>query len=63
MVLKVIETATGKTVKTQFVNASKGANQTAVQLDNITSTNGLYIVTLEGDNTKYNAAKLIVNRK
>jgi hypothetical protein len=63
MVLKVIETSTGKIVKTQFVNATKGANQTVVQLDNITSTNGLYIVTLEGDNTKYNAAKLIVNKK
>ncbi len=63
MVLKVIETSTGKTVKTQFVNAAKGANQTAVQLDNIISTNGLYIVTLEGDNTKYNAAKLMVNSK
>jgi hypothetical protein len=63
LVLKVVETATGKTVKTQFINAAKGANQTAVVLDNITSTNGLYIVTLEGDNTKYNAAKLMVNRK
>ncbi|MCX6210003.1 MAG: PKD domain-containing protein, partial [Bacteroidetes bacterium] len=63
LVLKVVETATGKIVKTQFINATKGANQTAVQLDNITSTNGLYIVTLEGDNTKYNAAKLMVNKR
>jgi hypothetical protein len=63
LVLKVVETATGKTVKTQFINAAKGANQTAVVLDNITSSNGLYIVTLEGDNVKYNAAKLIVNKK
>jgi hypothetical protein len=63
LVLKVIEASTGKTIKTQFINAVKGANQTAVELSNTTSTNGLFIVTLEGDNVKFNAAKLIVNKK
>jgi hypothetical protein len=60
LVLKVIETATGKITKTQFVNAAKGNNQIVVE--NALSS-GLYIVTLEGDNVKYNAAKLLVNRK
>jgi hypothetical protein len=63
LVLKVVETATGKIVKTQFINAAKGANQVAVTMDNSISASGSYIVTLEGDNIKYNAAKLIVNRK
>ena len=62
LVLKVTEVATGKSVKTMFINATKGANKAAVTLDNITSSNGLYIVTLEGDNVKYNPAKLMVNR-
>ena len=62
MVLKVIETATGKIVKTQFINAAKGANQVAVSL-NYAQANGLYIVSLEADGVKYNAAKLMVNKK
>ena len=60
LVLKVVEIATGKTVKTQFINAAKGNNQVAVD-NNLAS--GLYIVTLEGDSDKYNAAKLMVNKK
>ena len=63
LVLKVIETATGRIVKTQFINAAKGANQVAVALDNTTSTSGLYIVSLEGDGISFNAAKLIINKK
>ncbi|MFY7964836.1 MAG: hypothetical protein ACOVO1_08050, partial [Chitinophagaceae bacterium] len=62
-VLKVIEVSTGRVVKTQFIDATKGANQAAVELSNTTSINGLFIVTLEGDNTKYNAVKLMVNGK
>ena len=62
MVLKVIETSTGKVVKTQFINATKGNNAVAVTLGN-EQANGLYIVTLETDGVKYNAAKLMVNKK
>ena len=62
MVLKVIETSTGKIVKTQFINAAKGANQVAVSLNN-EQASGLYIVSLEADGVKYNAAKLMVNKK
>ena len=62
MVLKVIETSTGKIVKTQFINATKGNNAVAVTLGN-EQANGLYIVTLETDGVKYNAAKLMVNKK
>ncbi len=57
--LKIIEAATGRTVKTQFVNASKGNNSIAI---NSTINNGLYIVTLEGDDVKYNPTKLMVNK-
>ena len=37
--------------KTQFINAAKGNNKTAVELGTSLS-NGNYIVTLEGDNIK-----------
>jgi PKD repeat protein len=63
LVMKIVNASTGKQVKTQFINTTKGANKVAVSLDNIISSNGLYIVTLEGDNTKYNPAKLIVNKR
>ena len=63
LVLKVIEASTGKLVKTMFINATKGNNATAVELINTTPASGLYIVTLEGDNVKYNAAKLMVNKR
>ena len=62
MVLKVIETSTGKIVKTQFISAAKGTNQVAVSLNN-EQASGLYIVSLEADNIKYNNAKLIVSKK
>jgi hypothetical protein len=60
LILKVVEAATGKTIKTQFINATKGTNHFGV--DN-SLANGLYIVTLEGDNVKYNPAKLTVGKK
>ena len=60
LVLKVTEAATGKIVTTQFINATKGAN--TIVVDN-SLADGLYIVTLDGDDVKYNAAKLMVNRK
>ncbi|MFY7884639.1 MAG: T9SS type A sorting domain-containing protein, partial [Dolichospermum sp.] len=62
LVLKVIETSTGRIVKTQFINAAKGINQVEVTMDNSISASGSYIVTLEGDNIKYNATKLLVNK-
>ena len=62
LVLKVIEVATGRIVKTQFINAVKGNNKTAVELGT-TLSNGNYIVTLEGDNIKYNATKVMVSKK
>lgn len=62
MVLRVIETSTGKIVKTQFINATKGVNQVAVALNN-EQANGLYIVSLEADGVKYNATKLMVSKK
>jgi hypothetical protein len=60
LVLKVTEAATGRVVKTQFINATKGSNQVAVD-HNLAS--GLYIVTLEGDNVKLRVAKLIIGKK
>ena len=59
LVLKVVEAATGKTVKTMFINATKGTNSIAVENR---LANGLYIVTLDGDDVKYNPAKLMVGK-
>lgn len=60
LVLKVVEVATGRVVKTQFINATKGLNKQTVELNN--SVSGNYIVTLEGDDVKYNATKVVVNK-
>ena len=60
LVLKVTEAATGRIVKTQFINATKGANTIAVE-NNL--ANGLYIITLEGDGVKFNPSKLMVGKK
>ena len=63
LVLKVTDIATGKVVKTQFINASKGENKINVTIENSQAINsGLYIVTLEGDDIKYIPVKLAVNR-
>ena len=62
LVLKVVEAATGRIVKTQFITATKGNNKILVELNN-NLTNGSYIVTLEGDGATYNASKLMVNKK
>jgi hypothetical protein len=61
LVLKVTEVATGRVVKTMFVQATKGTNQQVVNLNNNTA-NGNYIVTLDGDAVKYNAAKLVLGK-
>jgi hypothetical protein len=62
VVLRVVEIATGKTVKLQFVQAKQGKNQVQVQLDKATN-NGLYSVQVQGDNGNYEAQKLMINRK
>lgn len=61
LVLKVLEVATGRVVKTMFVNATKGTNKQVVELNN-TQSNGTYMVTLEGDEVKYNAVKVMMNK-
>ncbi len=61
LVLKVIDVVTGRVVKTQFINATKSENKINVAIDNSQAiTNGLYIVTLEGDDIKYIPVKLII---
>jgi hypothetical protein len=61
VVLKVIETATGKIVKTQFAQAQKGSNNVRVILPQNTS-NGMYLVQLESDEGKYQVQKLLINK-
>ncbi len=61
LVLKVTELATGRVIKTQFVNATKGLNKQSIELSNSTAS-GNYIVTLEGDDVKYNATKVMVGK-
>jgi methionine-rich copper-binding protein CopC len=62
VVLRVVEIATGKTVKLQFVQAKQGKNQVQVQLDKATN-NGMYSVQVQGDNGNYDGQKLMINRK
>jgi hypothetical protein len=62
VVLRVVEIATGKTVKAQFVQAKKGTNQVSVQLQN-TTNNGMYSVQVQSDNGNYEAQKLMINKK
>jgi hypothetical protein len=62
VVLRVVELATGKTVKLQFVEAKKGKNQVQVQLDKATN-NGMYSVQVQGDGGAYETQKVMVNRK
>ena len=63
LMLKVYESTTGKLIKTQYVNATIGDNQVAVNLteDNYL-TSGVYIITLEGDEVKFAPTKLILNK-
>ena len=63
LLLKVYESATGKLIKTQLVNATKGENQVSVNLlENQYLTSGVYVITLEGDGMKYKPANLIITK-
>ncbi|MBS4042328.1 MAG: hypothetical protein KGZ59_00745, partial [Chitinophagaceae bacterium] len=64
LVLKVYEAATGRMVKQQIVVAYSGDNQVNINLteSQSTITDGLYIVTLEGDGQRYQPAKLIITK-
>ena len=64
LLLKVYEAATGRLVKQQIVVAYTGDNQVNINLieSQTTITDGLYIVTLEGDEQRYQPAKLIITK-
>jgi hypothetical protein len=59
-VLRVIEISSGKTVKTQFVNAKQGTNNVFVDLGS--KANAVYSITLETEGTKYQTQKIIINK-
>lgn len=59
LVVKVIEVATGRVLKTEFFNATKGNNQKLISLDTKLAK-GNYLVTLSGDSVNYNTAKFVV---
>jgi len=59
--LSVTELSTGRKVSQQIVSAKKGNNKFVVSLDK-NLINGIYVVTLDGDNIKYNPAKLIISK-
>ena len=63
LVMKIVNISTGKQVKTQFINTTKGANQVAVSIDNTATLNGVYMITLEGDNVKYKTISLMLINK
>jgi uncharacterized protein YjdB len=64
LVLKVYEASTGKLIKQQIVVAYTGDNQVNINLteSQTTITDGIYIVTLEGDEQRYQPAKLIITK-
>jgi hypothetical protein len=59
--LKVIEVATGRVVKQQIITPNKGINQQQVVLD-AKCINGTYVVTLEGDDVKYNPSRIVLRK-
>jgi SdrD B-like domain/Secretion system C-terminal sorting domain len=61
LVLKVVDANTGVVVANKFVEAIKGKNEVKVTTDN-TRYNGLYIVTLEGDNSSYEPSKILISK-
>ncbi len=63
MVLKLIEAGSGKLVHTQFINAKKGMNKVNVVLENNATNSGLFILTLEADQTKYKPTKVMISKQ
>ena len=63
MVLKVIETGSGKVVYTETVNSVAGQNTVLIKLNNSLITANNYVVTLEGESTKYDIQNIVVNKK
>lgn len=61
-VLRVIEISTGRTLKTQFINAKQGTNNVNVDLGTGSKASGVYTVTLESDGIKYQSQKLLLNK-
>ncbi len=61
LVLKVIDAATGRVAKVDFINAVKGENKKIIALQNAL-LNGSYLITLEGDDVKYKSGKIILKR-
>lgn len=58
--IRIVEVTTGKTIKTQFLQAKKGNNQVNVQLHTIIAK-GYYTISLQADNGKYETKKLLIN--
>ena len=63
LVLKVIETGSGKVVYTETVNSVAGQNTVLIKLNNSLITANNYVVTLEGESTKYDIQNIVVNKK
>lgn len=61
LVVKIVSLATGQIIKTQFVQAKKGANNFTINLDK-TVANGMYSLVIEGDNGKYQSQKIMLNK-
>jgi len=63
LVLKVIETGSGKVVHTEIINSVAGQNTVLIKLNSTMITANNYIVTLEGESTKYDIQNIVVNKK
>jgi uncharacterized repeat protein (TIGR01451 family) len=60
--MRVIDIATGRTAITKAVNAIAGENKVSIDLGTKNPAS-VYVVTLEGDDVKYNNAKIVISKK
>ena len=62
LVLKVLETGSGKVIHTETFNSTVGQNKVVIKLNNAHLSANHYVVTLEGENTKYDIQKIVINK-
>ena len=63
LVLKVIETGSGKVVHTETINSVAGQNSVFVKLNKSLVSANNYIVKLEGESTKYDVQNIVINKQ
>jgi hypothetical protein len=62
LMMKVVDVFTGRVLYQEMFTSIKGENIRAIAMKNVFSSN-IYLLTIEGDNVKYNTEKLFINKK